>query len=53
MNPPPIHIMPNDGRHSESKDCFCHPVLLEVVENEEGQDVEVWSHNDTRKEALH
>lgn len=45
----PIHVMPDDGKHSESKDCFCSPKL---DYQDEFTGVQVWVHNDTRKEAL-
>lgn len=44
-----IHTMPDDGKHSESKECFCCPKL---VYKDEITGVEQWLHNDTRKEAL-
>lgn len=49
MSPEPIHTMPDDGLHIESPDCFCHPTL---TYKDEITEVECWTHNDTRKDAL-
>lgn len=36
-----LHVMPNDGKHQESRDCFCEP-KLDHVDEETGR--EVWLH---------
>lgn len=38
-----IHVVPNNGRHEESANCFCCPVL---IYKDEFTAVSVWSHND-------
>ncbi len=44
-----IHVMPDDGKHECSKDCFCLP-RLDYVDTETGK--RVWVHTDTRQSAL-
>jgi hypothetical protein len=44
-----IHTMPTDGKHIESKDCFCCPQL---VYEDEFTGIKQWLHNDTREGAL-
>lgn len=41
--PPPVHVMPMEGNHLESKDCFCCPIL---GYKDEFTNIEVWVHND-------
>ena len=44
-----IHVVPNDNKHKESKDCWCHPALnyIDIETNKQ-----VWSHNDTRPDEI-
>lgn len=38
---PDIHVMPNDGKHAESPECFCAP-RLDYTNPDTG--VKVWVH---------
>lgn len=37
-----IHVVPDDGKHIESKDCWCEPRLSAAIDEEHNK--EVWVH---------